>query len=471
MKVFLHVPRCLNPKRTYREYPLGVGMIATALRRHGCDVLLYDQNAEGPDDDRLFDHLREFQPDLVGFSVITPSYPVAKSQIERLRRDRFDAFVVAGGVHAGLFPEDLLADGADAVVIGDGCAAMSALVERITCGAGVSPAVGEQARRLHHKLWHGLPGVAYREDDGRIVRPTRAATRFERDGVPDVDRDVFNLPLYTHHSMLASLGCPHRCTFCCNYAGTAIQDGVTIRSHDAICREMHYLAERYQATQVFFVDDVFLLSRGNVLGFCRRLERENLAMQWIAQMRVDAIDADVAAAMRNANCQRVYFGVESGSDAILQRIRKGIDRATIRHGIRSARDAGLRVKSGWVFGLPGTLEEQYEAVAFMRELRPHEISIHQFIPFPGTPYYQDAAGHGIRIRDPKDFAGFCYGGLGDNIAFDYLSRTELDELLLYTIAVLESEGYVSSDRATPDDEYVYSTPLNESSMNVFHSRA
>jgi anaerobic magnesium-protoporphyrin IX monomethyl ester cyclase len=455
MKVFLLVPRCLNPKQTYREYPLGVGLIATALRNRGCEVLLYDQNAEGPDDDLLFDRLIEYRPAIVGFSVITPSYPVARRQIARLRREYPEAFILAGGVHAGLFPEDLLADGADAVVIGDGCGTMTALVEKMNQRAA----------------WQGLPGVAYRDAGGRVVRPASPARRLLGEDLTIVDRDVFNLPLYTHHSMLASLGCPHRCSFCCNYAGTVLQDGVTIRTNEAICQEMRYLAGRYHAKQVFFVDDVFLLSRDNVLGFCRRLEQERLEMQWIAQMRVDAVDPEVAAAMRNANCQRIYFGVESGSEAILRRIRKGIDRESIQRGIRSAKDAGLRVKTGWVFGLPGTLEEQYEAVSFMRELRPHEISIHQFIPFPGTPYYERAAEHGIRIRDPKDFASFCYGGLSGNIAFDYLSRNELEELLQYTAAVLESEGYVSSDRAAAGDEYVFSTPLNEFSMNVFHSRA
>ncbi len=455
MKIFLLMPRCMNPKRTYREYPLGIGLIATKLRQHGCEVMLYDQNAEGPDDDRLFDRLREFGPEIAGFSVITPNYPIAKRQIQRLRRECPEALILAGGVHASLFPEDLLTDGADAAVVGDGCRVMTALVEKVR-------------RRAP---WQGLPGVVYRDASGRAVGPASAAKRLQGEDLAIVDRDVFNLPLYTHHSMLASLGCPHRCTFCCNYAGTVLQNGVTIRSFDALCEEMHYLADCYGAKQVFFVDDVFLLSRGNVLGFCRRLAQENLDMQWIAQMRVDAIDPEAAEAMRGANCRRIYFGVETGSDAMLRRIRKGIDRRAIRRGIQSAKDAGMRVKTGWVFGLPGTLEEQYEAVSLMRELRPHEISIHQFIPFPGTPYYERAAEHGIRIREPKDFAGFCYGGLSDNISFDYLSRNELEELFQYTIAVLESDGYVNSDCAASQDEYVFSTPLNALSMNVFHSRA
>jgi len=383
--------------------------------------------------------------------VITPSYPAAQRQIRRVRRELPAALVVAGGVHASLFPEDLLADGCDAVVHGDGCEVLVAMAEAPHGGGS----------------WRGLPGVICRGEDGRAIGPRPPARRPARQEWGTVDRDVYNLPRYTHHSMMASLGCPYHCAFCANYSGTRLQAGVTIRSYEQISAEMHYLAGRYGARQVFFADDVFLLTPGNVLGFCRRLEREGPDMQWAVQMRADAIDPEVAAAMAAAGCRRVSFGVESGSEAILRRVRKGIDRETIRLGIRSAADAGLRVKTGWIFGLPGTLREQYESLAFMRELRPHEISIHQFIPFPGTRYYERPAEYGLRIRDPKDFASFCYGGLSDNIVLDYLSRGQLVELLEAAAALLESEGYVNSDRAAAGDEYVYSTPLSSHSLGVF----
>jgi radical SAM superfamily enzyme YgiQ (UPF0313 family) len=182
---------------------------------------------------------------------------------------------------------------------------------------------------------------------------------------------------------------------------------------------------------------------------------------------VDALDAQVAGAMAEAGCQRIYFGVESGSDAILRRVRKGLTCEAIRQGVRHAKAAGMRVKTGWIFGLPGSMAEQYETLPFLRELRPHEVSIHQLIPFPGTDYYDHPAKHGIRIRDPKDFESFCYGGLGDNVSFDYLPRGALLELLERAAAMLESEGYVASDRATGGEEYVYSTPLQAVSMTVF----
>ncbi len=85
MNVLLVVPRTLSPKQTYREYPLGAGLIATSLRRAGCHTIVYDQSAEGSDDESLWARLAEFQPDVVGFSVVTPSYPVASQQIRQLR--------------------------------------------------------------------------------------------------------------------------------------------------------------------------------------------------------------------------------------------------------------------------------------------------------------------------------------------------------------------------------------------------
>jgi len=81
----------------------------------------------------------------------------------------------------------------------------------------------------------------------------------------------------------------------------------------------------------------------------------------------------------------------------------------------------LRAKTGWIYGLPGSLDEQYESIEFMLELRPHEISIHQLIPFPGTIYYNDPARFGIRIANPTAFESFCYGGLEGDIRFDYLT--------------------------------------------------
>jgi len=187
-------------------------------------------------------------------------------------------------------------------------------------------------------------------------------------------------------------------------------------------------------------------------------------------MRADGVDVVGGAAMAQAGCRRVYFGVESGSDRILRNANKGLTSAQIRSGVRAAQKAGLRVKTGWIYGLPGALEDQYASIPFMLDLRPHEVSIHQLIPFPGTIYYQEPARFGIRIADPKAFESFCYGGLDGNVRFDYLSHSQLVRLLEETVKALEAAGYVSSDEARPDSEFIYTTPLHRLSMNVFRPK-
>jgi radical SAM superfamily enzyme YgiQ (UPF0313 family) len=439
----------------YREYPLGIGFLGTLLKQNGHEVRVFDQNVEGLSDEGLFKLVAEFQPEIAGFSVITPNYPVARQQISKLKQLHPDVWVLAGGIHATLFPDDLMADGADVVVLGEGEPVILELVSSLAEGRDLG----------------GLPGLLFRAATGEVIRTAGHSQTSTLDDLPVVDRSLYNLPKYTHHSMLASRGCPHHCAFCCNYTGTVRNDGVAIRQHLRVIAEMEHLRDNYDAREIFFADDIFLLRKHDILEFCKANAERRVGVKWIGQMRADRVDTTVAEAMRAANCQRIYFGVESGSDRILRDAQKGMTTAQIRRGIRAAFDAGLRVKTGWIYGLPGTLEDQYESIPFMLDLRPHEISIHQLIPFPGTIYYSDAARFGIRIADPKAFESFCYGGLDGDIQFDYLSHDQLRQLLEDTADALEAAGYVSSDKAGPGAEYIYTTPLSRNSMNVFRPAA
>lgn len=455
MKILFAVPRSFNPKQMYREYPLGVGFLGTILQQQGHQVRIFDQNAEGLPDPALLEWVAEFQPDVVGFSVITPNYPVARRQMQSLKRHYPEVPLIAGGIHASMFPEDLIGDGAAAVALGEGESVINELVDCLA----------------HRREPAGVSGVVFRNAAGQVVRTPGWSQTSALDDLPFVDRALYNLPRYSHHSMLASRGCPHHCAFCCNYTGTIRNDGVAIRFHEKVVDEMQHLRDRFGAREIFFADDIFLLRKADIHQFCRSCTGRKLGLNWIGQMRADRVDAAIAAAMVAAGCQRIYFGVESGSDEILKRAKKGMTKDQIRRGVRAAMEQGLRAKTGWIYGLPGSLAEQYESIDFMLELRPHEISIHQLIPFPGTVYYQQPDHFGIRIANPKSFESFCYGGLDGDIRFDYLTHEQLVTLLEDTAVALEAAGYVSSDRANAQSEFIYTTPLSRNSMNVFRSQA
>jgi len=236
MRVLFVAPRSFNPKQMYREYPLGIGFLGTLLKQHGHEVRIFDQNVEGMEDAGLFQLVEEFQPDIVGFSVITPNYPVARQQIRRLKPLHPEVRILAGGIHATLFPDDLIADGADVVVLGEGEPVILELVAGLAAGRDLT----------------GLPGLVFRACTGEIIRTEGHCQTASLDDLPFVDRSLYNLPKYTHHSMLASRGCPHHCAFCCNYTGTVRSDGVAARWYENVIGEMEHLRDTHGAREIFF---------------------------------------------------------------------------------------------------------------------------------------------------------------------------------------------------------------------------
>jgi radical SAM superfamily enzyme YgiQ (UPF0313 family) len=417
-------------------------------------VAIFDQNAEGSDESLLWDRVSSFQPDVVGFSIITPNYPVARLQITEMKRRYPEMVVIAGGIHVNLFPEDVLLDGVDVAVLGEG----EYTVYRLLDALGVGRPLAD------------IQGVAFVEN-GSIRMNPKDPRPLSIDELPIIDRNLYWLELYNHHSMVASRGCPYDCAFCCNYTGTVLVKGVAVSGHERVIREMAILERDFGAKEIFFADDIFFLKKKSIITFCEEYSKSGLGASWIGQLRADSMDTAVAEAMASANCRRIYFGIESGSDDILSRASKRTNVEKMLTGVQCASNAGIRVKTGWIYGLPGSLVEQRKSIDLMLRMRPHEISIHQLIPFPGTAYYSRPQDFGIRIKNPKDFESFCYGGIGDNISFEYMSSSEMIALLEETSNALEREGYVSSDIATPENEFVYSSPLHQKSMNVFRSKS
>jgi len=444
------VPRSLNPKQMYLEYPLGVGVLGTILQNENYNVKIYDGNAE---EFELIQYLKQFDdfiPDVIGFSIITPNYPVAKINIQQLKEKYKNVKIIAGGVHSTLFPDNLLNDGVNVVVKGEGEQVIVDLVKALLTGNNLT----------------NIDSIVYKDND-KIITNESKNKNIKLSAIPIVDRNLFNLNRYTHHSMITSRGCPYRCNFCCNYSGTILQKGVTVNKHTDIIKEMKYLENEFNAKDIFFADDIFLIRKSDILAFCSEYKNANLAVEWIGQMRADTIDEEIAKAISNAGCKKIYFGVEAGSENILKNSNKGLTKKQLLAGITHAKNAGIRVKTGWIYGLPGTIEEQYKSIDFMIEMRPHEISIHQLIPFPGTPYYENPKLYGIKIKDKTNFESFCYGGISNNIQFDYMSTRQFEQLLIDTEQALEKVGYVSSDKATKNDKYIYSSPLHKKSITVF----
>lgn len=453
MKILFCVPQSLNQKQMYLEYPMGAGYICTYLNHVGHITKIWDQNAEKASDRELLNVIEEFCPDIIAFSILTPCYPKAKIQAEFIKQSYPDIPVIAGGVHVTIFQEKLFHDGFDGIIIGEGEILFQ---ELCLCYQKTKKLLDNAHIRVSPLSKIGTCHELNIQDKKQIYREELL-----------LNRDVYNLNLYTHHSLLATRGCPFKCRFCCNY--TRIFGVNWNRTIESVINELKLLEEKYHAKQAFFADDIFFLNKKNIIAFCKAYKEAGLKLEWVAQLRVNTVDRDTTDFMKSCGCKRVYYGIESGSQTILNECNKMITVEQIKESIKVAKDAHMRVKTGWIIGLPGSYSEQLKSLDIMLETMPNEISIHQLIPFPGTDYYDDPERYGIEILDKNNVDSFCYGGISDNFRYSYLSSDDYYKLLSTVISALEAAGYKSSDTATADDEFIYTSPLSMKSIQVFQN--
>jgi anaerobic magnesium-protoporphyrin IX monomethyl ester cyclase len=373
---------------TNRIAPLGLGYLAAAGRRAGHDVAVYAPGTGGSHDDVL-SRLETSRFDLVGLSVTTPYYAAARRLVMAIRSGFPRMVVLLGGSHPTALPERTLEEiPAHAVVVGEGELTFVEILERL-CGGD---------RELD-----GIPGTAVASAGGVVRAPARPLVE-DLDTLEQPARDLLpplrdqrptpasyrRLPLGV---LFTSRGCPFPCTFCDT---SVFGDRFRVRSPAAVCAEVEDLVRRHGAHEIRFFDDDFAHDRDRVLDICDRLQRFRPRVPWTCLMNAHEADADLLGAMRRAGCWQVLYGLESGSPAVLKRLRKPLTLEGSRRAVRLAREAGLSVRADFLVGTPGeSLAEMHQTVEFAIRNRLDLAHFNKFMPYPGTVLYEQlvAAGH------------------------------------------------------------------------------
>jgi len=357
--------------------PLGLLYVAGALREAGHELRVLDGDPTRRD---LTSSVVDFRPELIGLSFLTMTFDRARDLAAELKRRLPEALLLGGGAHATVDPEGTLADTVlDAVAVGEG--------ERTAVELAAALASGAPLERV--------AGVV-----------TRAGRGPERETVEDLDslpfpaRDLLGHAPYLRPpglirgwassgiaSMLASRGCPFRCSYC----GSHRQLGrdVRIRSVDDVLAELDLLVQRDGIRGMYWVDDVFTHDRAWTLAFCEALARRPYRLRWGCQSRVSAVDEQLLRAMRRAGCVQIDFGVESGSKEVLRSMHKGIEPMQVEEAFSLTRRLGLRTGASFILGSPGESEQDIEATAALADrIRPDWTVFFYSTPYPGTDLWK-----------------------------------------------------------------------------------
>lgn len=436
--------------RVYREYPYGIGILATLADCAGYDVHILDMSVDERD---YKDTIRHIKPDVVAVSFFSPSVQIASEIISTIHAE-FDVFILAGGIHSTLYPYAVLEYGADVVMKGEGELNFVPVLNVIRDFGGC----------LEDEL-KKIPNLVFKDCSGKVITTTQAEDCVDLDKLPIMNRNLFDLSLYDHHTILTSRCCPFKCHFCCSWApGGKVG---RIMSSERILRELEWLVEQYGALTLYWGDEIFFWNREERLKFCDTLKTKNLPIKFIVQLRADLVEEVLVEKLLSVGCVKLCIGAESGSNQILRTINKKITADIIEKAIHTSVKMGLPCKTWWMVGLPGgDMAEQLKALDIIERTRPNEVAVHQFVPLPGSYFWDHAEEYGIHLPQETSFENLNYYSDPTNLKYDYISGQDLYSILKTYQKNLLQWGYVPTDLADSDSQYVFTTPFQKTTFEI-----
>jgi len=363
--------------------PLGIIQLGTILANNGYDVKLIDSSFD-PSLSRTKDKIREFKPDIVGVSALTDIYENASDVI------RFSKVLgcktILGGPHATLLPRETLEglDELDFVVIGEGEVTLLELVNAIREDRDV----------------HAIDGMAFRRGGKVVVTEPRQPVG-DLDSLPFPNRDLLDtVPIYLRGRALSVhtiRGCPYSCTFCHPTLKVLFGTKVRFRSPASVVSELQSLYLQYKIRDFLFVDDLFTVSKSWLRQLSSQLVNNGLAgkLRFSVNSRVDLFDEEIASLLKRMNCYYVLFGVESGSQEILDSCSKGITLEQTRRAFSLCKKYRIRTHAYIILGLPReTQTTLQETLALVSEISPTTLQVSIATPLVGTDLYRECQENG-----------------------------------------------------------------------------
>ncbi|MDD5687894.1 MAG: radical SAM protein [Elusimicrobia bacterium] len=358
--------------------PLGLSYIGAVLENNGFKVKGINLEVE----ELRKDIFKEF--DLVGIYATSKTFNETLSVAEIAKRENPNIFVVVGGPHATVFPEDFFntkKDVVDAVVVGEGEYIMQELVNAWNKGNDISR----------------IPGVVCRKD-GKVILNPQKPTNKDIDELPLPAKHIFNMDCYpdretAYSRIIASRGCPFRCANC-----QPCLDNIgkyRRRSPEKVVDELEYLVKKYKVRHFVFSDSELTGPKSWTSEFCDRIKKKKLSITFNCNARVDQLDKALLKKFYSAGCIYISYGIESGSQRVIDEVlHKNISLNSAREIIAETVKAGIHVGVWFMVGMPGEKpEEVLQTINYAKDvakLGVLTVEMNVLTPWPGTEFYNIA---------------------------------------------------------------------------------
>lgn len=415
--------------------PLGLGYLGAMLENAGHEVEVLDINATRITEDQVRAHIQASDYGLVGVGGMVTVYGEIKKLIGICKEMHPDRPVAVGGSSATSMPRTTMErSGADILCIGEGEHTMVAVADALDAGESLA----------------GVEGIWFKEADGTIrVNPPRPMI-MDLDEIPFPDYSLFPMDIYLRNpigwlnvnkwadgdadsdmlsvNLLSSRGCVFNCIYCYHdFMGCKYRK----RSPENIVAEIEMLMAEYGARYFHFVDDNFVTYRKNVFTFCDIIKKKGLDIYWGCSGRINSMDEDLILAMKDAGCTFITYGIESGSQRMLDAMKKNVKVEDVKRVLRLTMKHIGEPSCTFIVGTPGeTRETIQETIDFCRDVQLTPEAIFFMTPYPGTELYDIALKRGVLSMETEEEFVLSLGEQGEDLRvnFSTLPDQELIDL-------------------------------------------
>jgi radical SAM superfamily enzyme YgiQ (UPF0313 family) len=356
--------------------PLSLLSVAAILEKEGVSVQLLDMDAQNLTYEQTLKELRQFSPDLLGFTLSTSSFHPILAWIKKFKDD-LNTPVIVGGAHIASYPEETLTHPEiDYLIIGEAEIPLPELI---------------RAFQKPEKELSGIKSIGYRKNGKIFVEKTRQVVK-DIDSIPFPSRHLIRNELYANiltrrknfTAMLSARGCPYRCAFC-----DQKKPLYRARSPQNFVDEIKHNYERFGIKEFDIYDSTFTANKQRVIEICKLIKEYKMDIGWTVRSRVDSVNELVLDALKSAGCHTIMYGIESSDPDILRRMRKEISPEMIRRIVFYTKKVGIEMLGFFMFGFPGETKQSIEkTIQFSLELPLDYVQYTALVPFADTEIYE-----------------------------------------------------------------------------------
>ena len=366
--------------------PIGLGYLATALRKAGHQPEILECVKERMDFNDFEELVKKAQPDVIGFQVWSCDLPNVKKSLKIVKKTCPKVTTIVGGAHPSGTPVETMNyfEEVDFAFKGEAEVGLPLLVDKFSEKSDMDLSQ--------------VPGLIWRQNGRACVNPAIFVDELDQFGIPAWDlMDPREYPRAPHQGfakafptapIVVTRGCPFSCTFCATH--TINGNRIRSRSVDSVIQEIKLLKNQYDVREIHIEDDNFTFNKEFVKEFCNTLIKERLDIFWYCSsgMRLDSVDREMLLLMKESGCYTLTVAIEAGTQRILDFMKKRLTLSQVKEAVSLMNSVNYKPTGLFMVGFPGETEEEINGtVRFAMGLDLKRAQFAIFHPLPGSEIF------------------------------------------------------------------------------------